>query len=173
MTESEGIGILHHSDPRRTSLHHRVMATRRCLVIRLRRVLITLSLFPVMTSCYVHRAHDPRHTATPIPYQGEVRVLTVSGEVFMLRSAAIHGDTLSGDRIFCTAGWGYDEDWCKGVRRFPADSARIAIPVGDIREALTRSFSAGRTTLVAAGLAAGIAVVILLIIGISQVPPAY
>ena len=132
------------------------------------RAIVTLSLFPLMTACYAHRAYDPRQHV--IPYEGEVRVLTLRGEVFMLRMAAVHGDTLRGDRIFCKSGWGYDENWCKGIRPFPADSARIAIPVADIKEALTRSFSAARTIPVVVGMTAGLALVILLIIGVSQTP---
>lgn len=127
-----------------------------------------LSLLSLMTACYVHRAYDPRQQATSMPYQGEVRVLTVRGEVFMLRSAATHGDTLTGDRVFCKSGFGYDKDWCKGVRRFPADSARIAIPAGEIKEALTRSHSVGRTIPLAVGLTAGLALGILMAVGLAQ-----
>lgn len=142
-----------------------------CPASRLRRVLIALSLLPAMTACYVHRAYEPPPPATPIVYHGDVRVLTLRGDVFMLRSVAVSGDNLTGERIFCKSGWGYDENWCKGVRRFPADSSRIAIAVREIQQAHTRSFSAGRTALVAVGITSGLALGILLMIGIGHLAP--
>ena len=147
----------------------RHMARHHRLAFRLGRVLITLSLLPVMISCYVHRAYDPRQQSMPIPDQRDVRVRTVRGEVFMLRSVAVHGDTLAGDRIFCRSGWfDLDEKWCKGVRRFPADSSRMMIPVRDIGKAQTRSLSAVRTVSAAVGLTGALAFVTLLAIGVSQ-----
>lgn len=145
--------------------------TRHSFASRILPVLLTLSLLPAMTACYVHRAYEPPPPATPIPSRGEVRVLTLRGDVFMLRSVAVSGDTLTGERIFCKAGWGYDENWCKGVRRFPADSSRIAIAVRDIQHAQTRSFSAGRTALVAVGITGGLAFGILVMLGIGQLAP--
>ena len=143
-----------------------------CPASGLPQVLMTLALLPAMTACYVHRAYDPP-PRTPTPYHGEVRVLTLRGEVFMLRSVAVSGDTMTGERIYCRAGWGYDENWCKGVRRFPADSSRIAIAVPEIQQAQTRSFSAVRTGLVAVGITSGLALVILLIFGMGQSVPVY
>ena len=134
---------------------------------------MTLCLLPLMASCFAHRAYDPRRQATPTPHQGEVKVWTVRGEVFMLRMVAVNGDTMTGERIFCASNWGYPENWCEGVKRFPADSARIAIPLADIERAQTRSFSAVRTVPVAVGVAAALALVILLAIGLSQMPVAY
>lgn len=144
----------------------------RCPGFRFARVLITLSLLPSMAACYVHHAYDPQQQAPPIPH-GEVRVLTLRGEVFMLRSIALSGDTLTGERVFCRSGWGYDEQWCKGIRGFPADSSRIAIAMRDIQHAQTRSLSAVRTVVVAVGITGGLALVTLLILGISQTVPAY
>lgn len=131
---------------------------------------MALSFLPLMTACYVHHAYDLRPRATPILDQGEVRVRTLGGDVFMLRSVAVSGDTLTGERIFCRAGWGYDEDWCKGVRRFPPDSSRIAIAVREIQKAQTRSFSAVRTVPVVIGITGGLALLVLLMIGMGQVP---
>lgn len=164
MTEAHRIKYSQQSDPRWTTLHLRRIGTHSRLPPRLSRFVKIVSLLPLMTACYSHHAYDPRQQAEPVPYQGEVRVLTVRGEVFMLRSAAVHGDTLIGDRTFCKSGFGYDKDWCRGVRRFPADSARIAIPVADISEALTRSLSTGRTVPLAVFLATGMALAILLTI---------
>lgn len=135
------------------------------------RGLSILSLLPVLISCYVHRGFDPRGQVAPVPDRKEVRVLTLRGEVFMLRSVAVHGDTVSGERIFCKSGWGYDEGWCKGVQRFPADSSRLKIPVGDIREAHTRSLSRVRTASMAAAITAGLSVGILAAIASSHVVP--
>lgn len=130
-----------------------------------------LSLLPAMTACYVHRAYDPQPPATATPYHGEVRVITLRGDVFMLRSVAVVGDTLTGERIICKAGWGYDETWCKGVRRFPADSSRIALAVREIQHAHTRSLSPARTVLVAVGITGGLALVTLLVLAFGQFAP--
>lgn len=168
MTDGDRIHHPHRFDPRRRDRDRSRMAARHRLASKLARILLTLSVAAVMTSCYAHHRYDPRQQVTAAPQQGEVRVVTVRGEVFMLRMAAVHGDTLTGERVFCGPGWGYDEGWCKGVGRFPADSARLAIPVGDIAEARTRSFSAARTIPVVVGIAAGLALVAALVIGASR-----
>ena len=168
MTDADRIDRPHRFDPRRFVRARSRMAARRGPTSKPARVITTLSLLAVATSCYAHPRYDPLEQVAAAPRQGEVRVVTVRGEVYMLRMAAVHGDTLAGDRISCKPGWGYDEGWCKGVRRFPADSSRIAIPVADIAEARTRSFSASRTIPVAVGIAAGLAMVILLAIGASE-----
>lgn len=144
----------------------------RCPGFRFARVLIMLSLLPAMAACYVHHVYDPRQQAPPISH-GEVRVVTLRGDVFMLRSVAVSGDTLTGERVFCRSGWGYDEQWCKGIRGFPADSSRIVLAMRDIQHAQTRSLSAVRTVFVAAGITGGLALVTLLVLGISQSVPAY
>lgn len=131
--------------------------------------MMTLCLLPLMAACFAHRAYDPRQQATPTPHQGEVKVSTLRGEVFMLRMVAVSGDTMTGERIFCASNWGYPENWCEGVKRFPADSARIAIPLADIKEAQTRSFSTIRTIPVVVGMAAALALAIALIVGMNQI----
>lgn len=166
MTETERINHLHRCHPNRRDRHVPRMPSSHALTLRLLKAIVTLSLIAPMGACYAHAAYDPRPQT--IPHQGEVRVLTLRGEVFMLRTADVHGDTLTGDRIFCKSGWGYDEAWCKGVRPFSADSARISIPIGDIKKAQTRSFSAGRTVPLVVGMTAGLASGILLIIGLTQ-----
>lgn len=114
-----------------------------------RQVITAIAVAPFLVSCYLHQTYATPEHLRDSRYASDVRVQTVSGNVFMLRSAAVVGDSLAGNRIFCRSGQFFslqnDNDWCKGVTAVPRDSARIAIPFSDIRQALTRSLDPART----------------------------
>lgn len=113
MTDADDVKRLQRLYPRGTSRRVRSLTSLRRLALRRARVLIAPSLVPVLISCDSHPAYDLRRQGAPSPNRGDVRVVTVRGDVLMIRSAVVPGDTMSGERIFCEPGWGTDETWCK------------------------------------------------------------